>query len=146
MQGAERWEKKQRQRGGGDENGDVGIKAKNLIFVFFCLLRKIYGLHWGANSANQLIINAFFPSARGLAFVCDFALPETRARRRPRLPIAHSCSDHGVEPGSRPRSAERSEGSLYAGEHRGLLKGRWADGFYPQILLKTLKLFSFHAV
>ena len=46
-------------------------------------------------------------------------------RRRPRSPIAHSCSDHGAEPVSRPRSAERSEGSLYAGEHRGLLRGRW---------------------
>ncbi len=34
LQGEERWEKKQRQWGGGDENGDVGIKAKNLISVF----------------------------------------------------------------------------------------------------------------
>ncbi len=50
----------------------------------------------------------------------------TRSPEPTRPPIAHSFSDHGAEPESRARSAERSEGTLDAGEHRGLLKGRWS--------------------
>jgi hypothetical protein len=50
----------------------------------------------------------------------------TRSPEPTRPPIAHSFSHHGAEPGSRARSAERSEGTLDAGEHRGLLKGRWS--------------------
>ena len=67
-----------------------------------------------------------------IAIIHGVARASTTGVRSHRPPIAHSFSDHGAEPVSRPRSAERSEGSLYAGEHRGLLKGRWAYGLsYP---------------
>ena len=39
---------------------------------------------------------------------------DTRSPEPTRPPIAHSFSDHGAEPVSRARSAERSEGTLVA--------------------------------
>ncbi len=62
---------------------------------------------------------------------CPEPLPQAPFARRPHVPRPRSAAR--VRAGA---AAERSEGSLDAGEHRGPMGGRWAT-VYPQILPKT---------